>query len=146
MNTQIQCSSMPHGQSLKILSLHRMELRVNLKNTTDIVVLYFWPMTRQCIGEKFQSLFMGHWTTQDSYVSSVSGSKVSQSLAWKSRKIVILAYFKNSPAHPNRWKFFEPVFLEVFRSEPSNSHDWNTCSSDSVIRQSSWANYEVYFK
>ena len=40
--TRILGSSLPHGKRSKILSLHRMRFRVNLKIATDTAVLYFY--------------------------------------------------------------------------------------------------------
>jgi len=48
---------MPHGQRLKIFSRHRVRFLVNLKNATDIVILYSMSHD-QTIYEKEISIFV----------------------------------------------------------------------------------------
>jgi len=82
---------------------------------------------------------MGHWNTQSSSVCHqfwARKSGMTETLGWKSRKIVIPVYFKSPQAHSNILKCLKPAFLEAFRSELSNPHGQNTCLkilSDSKI-------------
>jgi len=116
---------------LKIVSLHRVEFRLNLKNAADILVLYFAPWPDNVWGKNFN---LRPWGIKLHRISVCH-----QFWAWKSGMTESLAYFNEFRKLSSPYKQFKclkSAFLEVFRSEPSNPHGRGTCLkilSDNVI-------------
>jgi len=137
MTHRILCSSILHERRLKFFS-HILS-GDGAKDETIISIAFFnFILNLTLWRERIFSFFP--WGIElrgicACYQFWVQKSEMTQSLSWKSRKILSLAYFKSSPTYLSRWKCLKPTFLEVFKSEPSNPHGWNTCLkmlSDSV--------------